>query len=200
MGAIHLFLTLYSLHFHFKTIPTQTNDQRLLWLILHINHPLAVALVLSSTTEIGQTLTNTAGSSVTCVTNVQDNTIGFLISNQFVQKKPIFKFHSRNSGQIATRTKNMHRCKKSASVFSFYLFSAQTRSPLCTEEYSSFFSTAAVSHRHRPALSIRSRSPSTPPGEPDESCSYWSSLFILHSCLPFLLVRERTHAVCEGRR
>lgn len=37
-GAIHLFLTCYSLHLHFKTIPSQTNDQRLLWLILHINH------------------------------------------------------------------------------------------------------------------------------------------------------------------
>lgn len=65
-------------------------------------------------------------------------------------------------------------------------------SPLCTEKFFSFFSpAAAVSHKHRAAVSIRSRSPSTPPGEPDESCSYRSNLFILHSCLPFLLVRRR---------
>lgn len=53
-----------------------------------------------------------------------------------------------------------------------------------------FFITA-VSRRHRSAQSIRSRFPSTPPGEPDESCSYWSNLFILHTCSPFLFWKRR---------
>lgn len=93
--------------------------------------------------------------------------------------------------QTCTDVKSPHRY----SAFIHFLLTLM-HSPLCTEEYFSFFPAAAVSHQHRPAVSIRSRSPSTPPGEPDESCSYWSSLFILHSCLPFLLVRESTHALC----
>lgn len=56
-------------------------------------------------------------------------------------------------------------------VSTFNLFSA-TIHPLPSGGQEIEFFITTVSHRHRPALLIGSRSPSTLPGEPDEPCPY----------------------------